>query len=344
MKKFLYLFLFLFAGIISVNAQAPQAVDYQGIARDPLGNPLVNQALGIEFTIHQTSSTGLVVYEEQHFVSTNQFGLYSVKLGLGTPTTGTFSAINWSTGLYFLEIGMDITGGTNFAAAGTSQLLSVPYALYAETAGSSSGGPTGPTGPTGPAGVAGPTGPTGSAGATGATGPTGPTGAAGATGASGFNGPTGATGPSGTTGQNVTEVYGTAQLVVTNSTTSYTLIPGLTQTINVPANCKVYVSSTGGIQSTGATSTTYSVVDVGLFCDGVVSSTGGQRRIAIANTSSLAQLIGNWSLTQTYNLSAGNHTFEVKAVNGAAGSANANVSSVSAPQLQGVLTVTIIKL
>lgn len=332
MKKFLFLFLFLFAGIISVNAQAPQAVDYQGIARDPLGNPLVNQALGIEFTIHQTSSTGLVVYEEQHFVSTNQFGLYSVKLGLGTPTTGTFSAINWSTGLYFLEIGMDITGGTNFAAAGTSQLLSVPYALYAETSGSSSGGPTGPTGPTGPAGI------------NGATGPTGPAGAAGATGASGATGPTGATGPSGTTGQNVTEVYGTSQLVVTNSTTTYTLIPGLSQTINVPANCKVYVSSTGGIQSTGATSTTYSVVDVGLFCDGVVSSTGGQRRIAIANTSSLAQLIGNWSLTQTYNLSAGNHTFEVKAVNGAAGSANANVSSGSAPQLQGVLTVTIIKL
>ena len=104
------------------------------------------------------------------------------------------------------------------------------------------------------------------------------------------------------------------------------------------------MSSTGGIQSTGATSTTYSVVDVGLFCDGVVSASGGQRRIAIANTSSLAQLIGNWSLTQTYNLSAGNHTFEVKAVNGAGGSSNANVSSGSAPQLQGVLTVMIVKL
>jgi hypothetical protein len=339
MKKLLTLFLLVFSSV--AFAQAPQAVDYQGIARDPLGNPLVNQALGIEFSIHQTSSTGLVVYEEQHFVSTNQFGLYSVKLGTGTPTTGTFSAVNWSTGLYFLEIGMDITGGTNFVAAGTSQLLSVPYALYAETAGNATGGPTGPIGPTGPAGLA---------GATGPMGPTGPAGAAGATGASGFTGPTGAngvagaTGPSGTTGQGVTEVYGSSQLVVTSSTTTYTLIPGLTQTISVPANCRVYVSTTGGIQSTGATSATYSVVDVGLFCDGIVSTTGGQRRISIANTSSLAQLIGNWSLTQTYSLSAGNHTFEVKAVSGAAGSANANVSSGSAPQLQGVLTVTIIRI
>jgi hypothetical protein len=106
----------------------------------------------------------------------------------------------------------------------------------------------------------------------------------------------------------------------------------------------VYVSTTGGIQSTGATSTTYSVVDVGLFCDGVVSSTGGQRRISIANTTALAQLISNWSLIQTYNLTAGNHTFEVKAMSGAGGSSTANVSSGSAPQLQGVLTVTIVKL
>lgn len=321
MKKTFTLFLFFLSAL--VFAQAPQAVDYQGIARDLLGNPLVNQAIGVEFSIHQTSSTGLVVYEEQHFTSTNQFGLYSLKLGQGTPVTGTFSAINWSTGLYFLEIGMDITGGTNFASAGTSQLLSVPYALYAETSGSASGGPTGPTGPTGPAGAA---------GATGASGPTGPAGL------------TGATGPSGTTGQAITEVYGTGQLVVTTSTTTYTLIPGMTQTINVPANSRVYVSTTGGMQSTGATSSTYSVVDVALFCDGIVSTTGGQRRISIANTTALAQLIGNWSLNQTYNLPAGNHTFEVKAVSGAAGSANTNVSSASAPQLQGVLTVTIIKL
>jgi hypothetical protein len=311
-------FSFFFLLIISpVFAQAPQLVDYQGIARDLQGNPLVNQALGIELTIHQTSATGNIVYRETHSVSTNAFGIYTVQLGGGTPVTGTFSAIAWANGPYFLEVGMDITGGSNYASAGTAQLLSVPYALYAETAGNASGGPTGPTGPVG------------------ATGPTGPTGPAGAT---------GATGASGTSGQSVTEVYGTGQLVVSTSTTSYTLIPGLTTTINVPANSMVIVHTDGGIQSTGATSSSYSVVDVGIFVDGVVSSQGGQRRIAIANTSSLAQLIANWSMTRSYSLSAGNHTFEVKAVNGAAGSSNANVSSASAPQLQGVLTVTIIKL
>lgn len=320
--------LFLFF-LFPLFSQAPQAVDYQGVARDAQGNPLVNQALGVELTIHQSSATGLIVYKEDHFVSTNAFGLYNVQLGNGTPVTGTFTTINWGTGPYFLEVGMDITGGSNFVSAGSSQLLSVPYALYAETAGNGGGGPTGPTGPAGANGASGPTGP---AGVNGATGPSGPTGA------------TGATGASGTTGQSVTEVYGTSQLVVTTSTTTYTLIPGLTTTINIPANAMVVVHTDGGIQSTGASSTTYSVVDIGIFVDGVVSTQGGQRRLAIANTSSLAQLIANWSMTRTYSLSAGSHTFEVKAVSGASGSAAANVSSGSAPQLKGVLTVTVINL
>ncbi|HEU4717156.1 MAG TPA: collagen-like protein [Bacteroidia bacterium] len=306
-----FLFLFLIAASTAF-AQAPQSVTYQGIARDLLGTPLTNQALGLELTIHQGTPTGTITYQETFSTVTNQFGLYTVQMGGGTPVTGTFSAINWANGPYFLETGMDITGGNNYVSAGTSQLLSVPYALYAETSGN---GPAGPTG---------------------ATGPTGSTGAAGVT------GPTGAAGASGTTGQNIYEVYGTGQLAVSTAVTTYTLIPGLTQTINIPANSMVYVHSDGGIQCTG-TGNSFSVVDIGLFVDGVVSSSAGQRRIVAANTTGLAQVITNWSLGRSYNLSAGNHTFEVKVVSAGTGS-TANVSSASAPQLQGVLTVTVIRL
>jgi len=143
-------------------------------------------------------------------------------------------------------------------------------------------------------------------------------------------------------GQGVYEVYGTGQLVVGTGVTTYTLIPGLMQTIYVPDNSVVHVHTDGGVQSTGATSATFSVVDIGLFVDGAATTTGGQRRLSIANTSSLAQLIANWSIDHTYSLPAGNHTFDVRAVSGAAGSSAANVSSGSAPQLRGVLTVTII--
>ena len=289
---------------VTLSAQAPQMIRYQGVARDAAGMPIANGTITVQFEIHDVSISGPVIYTETHAgVLTNTFGIFNLSIGSITPLPSNI----FTTGDEFLEVSVDF--GSGLTSMGTSQLLSVPYAMYADSCGN--------PGPQGPAGPAGPTGPTGA---------------------------TGATGPSGTTGQNIFEVYGTGQLSVGASSTTYTLIPGLTQTINVPANSLVYVSTTGGIQSTGATSSSYSVVDVGLFVDGVATTSGGQRRISIANTSALAQLIGNWSLAHTYSLSAGNHTFEVRAIGGIPGSSNANVSSSSAPQLQGVLTVMIIRL
>lgn len=145
-------------------------------------------------------------------------------------------------------------------------------------------------------------------------------------------------------GQSATTVYGTGQLVVNSSTTIYTLIPGLSQTINVPSNSVLLVSTDGGIQSTGTSANSFSVVDLGIFVDGVLSTSAGQRRITILNGTGLS-MIGNWSMTVTRELAAGNHTFEVRAINAFSGSpaSPANVSSGSAPQLQGQLTIAIIK-
>ncbi len=201
-------------GTVNIMAQVPQAMNYQAVARNAGGALIANHLVGLRLTILAGSATGTVVYSETQSATTNQFGLFTVSLGTGTVVTGTFSSINWSTGQYWLKVEFDATGGTSYVAMGTSQLLSVPYALYAANAGTS--GTTGATGPTGAAGTTGATGPTG-AGTTGATGPTGATGAtgtgmgptgptgptglagtAGVTGPAGTNGATGATGPAGT--------------------------------------------------------------------------------------------------------------------------------------------------
>lgn len=178
-------------------AQVPQAFNYQAVARDASGNILASQALGMKITIHQGSSSGTVVYEETFSPTTNQFGLFTISIGTGTVVTGTFSSIAWSSGNYWLQVQMDPAGGTTYTDMGTSQLLSVPYSMYAANSGTSGvTGPTGEQGPTGPAGSDGVTGPTGT-GITGATGPTGPVGPTGS-----GAGPTGATGPQGVTGAN----------------------------------------------------------------------------------------------------------------------------------------------
>lgn len=175
--------LLMFVLIGQLSAQVPQAFNYQAVARNAAGDILENQTVGLKLTIHQGSSSGIIVYSETHSPTTNQFGLFTVALGQGTVVSGTFSSITWSTGNYWLQVQMDPAGGTTYANMGTDQLLTVPFAMYADNAGTS--GATGATGPTGPAGAN---------GADGATGPAGPAGA---------NGATGATGPlvAGTSGQ-----------------------------------------------------------------------------------------------------------------------------------------------
>lgn len=116
----------------AIFAQTPQAISYQAIARNATGVVLASQSVGIKISIHTGSVTGTVEYSETHHDTTNQFGLFTLQIGNGTPAIGTFSTIDWSTGNKFLQVELDPTGGTTYIDMGTSQLLSVPYALYAE--------------------------------------------------------------------------------------------------------------------------------------------------------------------------------------------------------------------
>jgi len=113
-------------------SQAPQALNYQAVARNSAGTLITNQKVGIEIIIHQSTATGTPVYSERDSATTNQFGLFTIAIGKGKVLSGTFSAIVWSTGNYWMQVEMDPTGGTSYTPMGTSQLLSVPYALYAQ--------------------------------------------------------------------------------------------------------------------------------------------------------------------------------------------------------------------
>ena len=179
--------------LISAQAQIPQLINYQAVARSAGGQPVANNALvTLRFIIHSDSATGPVVFTETQTTPANQFGLVSVQIG----TVLNLAAVNWAGGAYYLQVKMDPNGGTNFTDMGASQLISVPYALYA---GNSATGPTGATGLPGAPGPAGATGATGAGG--GVTGPTGPTGLTGVTGAyGGPTGPQGVTGPIGAQG------------------------------------------------------------------------------------------------------------------------------------------------
>lgn len=115
-------------------AQVPQGINYQATIRNNAGNLLVNQNAQLKFSIYQQSPTGQLVYTEQHSTSTDELGAVKLILGHGTVLTGIFNQINWSLGNYYLEI--SVNTGSGFISLGTTQMMSVPYSLYAEKAGS----------------------------------------------------------------------------------------------------------------------------------------------------------------------------------------------------------------
>jgi trimeric autotransporter adhesin len=134
MKKYFSMLLFVMAVTITM-AQSPQKFNYQGVARDNTGKELNNKSIGIRLNLHYLSGGGTVVYQEKHTVTTSNLGLFTVKVGAGTVLSGTFASINWADGPYYIEVEMDPAGGTSYTSMGTSQLISVPYALYAANAG-----------------------------------------------------------------------------------------------------------------------------------------------------------------------------------------------------------------
>ena len=168
-KSLLLLASVLFCAI--TFAQVPQGINYQGVARDASGVELTNQTLTIQLSVISGSSTGAVSWQETHTVATNDFGLFSAVIGGGTSTgvgsSSTFDVVDWGSASHYIKVEM------NGIDMGTTELMSVPYALQA-------GNP-------GPAGADGTNGTNGIDGVDGAVGPAGADGADGIDGVDGTN-------------------------------------------------------------------------------------------------------------------------------------------------------------
>ncbi|MBO7572156.1 MAG: InlB B-repeat-containing protein [Bacteroidales bacterium] len=153
MKRIVLILTFL-AIVIATLAQAPQKVSYQAVIRNSSGNLVTNRQISLRISILKAVPMGSInnpintragiiappavnkvaVYTETHTATTNANGLVSIRIGDGT-TTDSFSAVDWSAGTYYIKTEVDVNGGSNYVEIGNTQLLSVPYALYANEAG-----------------------------------------------------------------------------------------------------------------------------------------------------------------------------------------------------------------
>jgi hypothetical protein len=140
MRKICVLLFLCLAILTTAHAQIPpNAFNYSAVARNAAGDPIATSTIGIQITILKSSPTGAPQYMENHFVNTDAFGLFNLVIGAGAAQSGNMATIDWSNDNFYLKVGMDANGGSSFVTMGTTQLLSVPYALYAKSAGSVSG-------------------------------------------------------------------------------------------------------------------------------------------------------------------------------------------------------------
>ncbi|SDL75721.1 Collagen triple helix repeat-containing protein [Pedobacter sp. ok626] len=219
MKKYtLLLLFFVLLAIPGTFAQSGlNGINYQAVARNINGTVLANQPVKVKISILGGSAGGAIQYQENHNLSTNQLGLFTLQIGRGTASTGTFAAVPWQNTNQYLKVELAIGSGS-FSDLGTTQLMSVPYALFAANSNPGAIGPQGLQGPAGPTGIAGANGADGApglkgdkgdkgdpgiqgvAGAVGPAGANGTAGAAGIPGPKGDKGDPGAVGPVGVTG------------------------------------------------------------------------------------------------------------------------------------------------
>ncbi len=153
MKRLIFFLLTVHYSLLTLFSQAPQGFNYQAVARDADGSLLATQTIDVKIGIHAGSGSGTLVWEETHTVTTNEFGLFTLKIGdpeatAGSGSAATFSDVDWSTGTHYLEVAIKVDA--SFIPMGTSEMLSVPFALFAEEGNE---GPQGIQGPIGPKGI-----------------------------------------------------------------------------------------------------------------------------------------------------------------------------------------------
>ena len=140
MKRILFFTLF-FCLLANVSfGQSPQKFKFQAVARDASGTPYTSANLAIRVSLVRDGATGLIDYAERHAITTSPLGVFDLEIGGGSSLSGDFSTLDWGMHSYYLKIDIDPSGGTNYTNLGTSQLLSVPYAIYARESGSGGAG------------------------------------------------------------------------------------------------------------------------------------------------------------------------------------------------------------
>jgi hypothetical protein len=130
LSSLLFITTLIFVLNMNVNAQAPQGIPYQSIIRNFSGELIINQPVTLRYSIHDSTILGTVVYQETHNATTSNLGMVTLTIGQGASNIGSLSSVNWGSSAKFIQVELDVAGGSNYVNLGTQQMMSVPYSLF----------------------------------------------------------------------------------------------------------------------------------------------------------------------------------------------------------------------
>ncbi len=117
-----------------VNAQVlPSGINYQAVARDSKGQPMVNKDIDFKISLLAGDAQGKTVYEETHLVHTGEIGMFGLIIGQGKALRGEFSKVPWSEKQIWMEVAIDENKSSKYVTLSASKLMAVPYAFHAGT-------------------------------------------------------------------------------------------------------------------------------------------------------------------------------------------------------------------
>lgn len=133
MKNIISLCIFFGTAFMAFGQVAPSSINYQSILRNSSGSAVPNQNVSVRFSVLQGSTLGTYVFQEVHTVTTTDIGLINLKIGQGLSSLNSLSTIDWSQGPYFIQVEVDTTSTGSYSSYGSSEISSVPYALYSSS-------------------------------------------------------------------------------------------------------------------------------------------------------------------------------------------------------------------
>ncbi len=126
-----FIFLFLASG---VGAQVPGVFSFQGVAKNANGQPLAaGTSIKVRFTVRENDPVGSVALTDTHSPTVSQGGIFNLLVGNGNLVGTSIYALDWGTKKYYLQVEL-AADGINYSGMGTTQFVSVPYALHSSEA------------------------------------------------------------------------------------------------------------------------------------------------------------------------------------------------------------------